>query len=65
MCRVFLQAVFFPEASDYISEGAEQGRALAQPLTGSFLTAIRDAARAHAVWVAIGVHEKVFRGPRQ
>jgi len=53
------QVVFFPEASDYIAEGKEQSLRLAQPLSGEFMTAIREAAKRHAVWVAVGVHQAV------
>jgi len=53
------QCVFLPEASDYIAEhGKDESIALAQPLNGSFVTAVRAAAREHAVWVSVGVHEK-------
>lgn len=53
------QTVFLPEASDYIADGKAQSLALAQPLSGPFVQAIRHAAQAHAVWVSIGVHERV------
>jgi predicted amidohydrolase len=62
MCHATLahtQTVFFPEAADYIAEGKAQSLALAQPLSGPFVHAIRQAAQAHGVWVSIGVHERV------
>lgn len=50
--------MFFPEASDYIADGKEQGLALAQPLSGPFVSGIRSAAKQHSIWVSIGVHQR-------
>lgn len=45
--------IWLPEASDYIST-----EKLMQPLaSSSFVTAMRDSAKAHSIWVGVGVHE--------
>ncbi|KAI8923566.1 Nit protein-like protein 1, partial [Entophlyctis helioformis] len=52
------KAIFLPEATDYIAANKEQGLALAQPLTGHFVTELRNAARSAGVYVSVGVHEQ-------
>ncbi|KAJ3370233.1 hypothetical protein GGF31_004291 [Allomyces arbusculus] len=53
------KTILFPEATDYVAENAAQARALAQPLTGPFVTALREAAATHQVELVVGVHERL------
>lgn len=52
------QAVFLPEAADYIASSAKESLSLAAPATESpFLKEIRKAAKTHKLPVSVGVHE--------
>lgn len=52
--------IFFPEASDFISESTHEAVALTMGLEESpFVKNLRDAAKAESIWVSVGVHEKV------
>ncbi|KAJ3363561.1 Carbon-nitrogen hydrolase [Allomyces javanicus] len=53
------KTILFPEATDYVAENAAQARALAQPLMGPFVTALRETAATHQVEIVVGVHEKL------
>lgn len=46
--------VFLPEAADFIGESREQTGSLSQDLGGSTVTAFRDLARQHGVWLSLG-----------
>lgn len=51
------QAIFLPEASDFIGQGDAYNR-LSEPLeSGYFMSAVRDAAKASELWVSVCVHE--------
>ncbi|PVU94329.1 hypothetical protein BB561_002634 [Smittium simulii] len=54
--------IFFPEASDYIASHKTQILEYAQPLSGTFLSDIRNAAKTYNIWVSIGIHEKAEDG---
>ena len=55
-CR--FQALFLPEASDYIARNAEESRRLAQDSESSFFVrGLRDAARQYDMAINVGVHE--------
>ena len=51
--------LFLPEATDYISESKEQGLAMAQPLEGEFVTALKKQAKESSLWLSVGVHERI------
>lgn len=52
------EAVFFPEASDYIGGSPEQTVQLARPIAESpFMRELQRAAREAAIHVSVGVHE--------
>ncbi|KAI7864500.1 carbon-nitrogen hydrolase [Spinellus fusiger] len=51
--------LFLPEASDFLSETKAQALAMTSSLeASSFLLHIQKAAKEHALWVSVGVHEK-------
>ncbi|CAI6334229.1 unnamed protein product [Periconia digitata] len=51
-------ALFLPEASDYIASSPQQSLSLCQPLrTSSFVLGLQDAAKEHRIAVNVGVHE--------
>lgn len=52
------QALFLPEASDYIASTAAETISLARPATTSpFVLGLRSAARAAALPISVGIHE--------
>lgn len=53
-----LQAVFLPEASDYIGTSPDETRLLCQPADNSpFLLGLREEAKKHSMPISVGVHE--------
>ncbi|PVV01845.1 hypothetical protein BB560_003724 [Smittium megazygosporum] len=56
--------IFFPEASDYIASNKTQIAELAEPLSGSFMSAITKSAKENKVWLSIGIHEKTPDSPK-
>lgn len=46
--------VFLPEAADFIGESREQTSQLSQPVAGSTVTAFRDMAQKHGLWLSLG-----------
>ncbi|KAJ2855112.1 Carbon-nitrogen hydrolase [Coemansia erecta] len=50
--------IFLPEASDFITESRSQSLQQAQPLDGSFVKEIQQAAKDNGIWVSVGVHEQ-------
>ncbi|GJJ73201.1 deaminated glutathione amidase [Entomortierella parvispora] len=54
------KVVFFPEASDFIGNPADDAITLSHPLepAGPFLEGICAAARQHNIWCSVGIHEK-------
>ncbi|KAJ1880052.1 Nitrilase, partial [Kickxella alabastrina] len=50
--------VFLPESSDFIAETRTQPAQNAQPLDGSFMKEIQQAAKDNAIWVSLGIHEQ-------
>lgn len=56
------KAVFFPEASDFISSGSGPSGEEVARLTRSkenkdFVRGLREGARSEGVWISVGVHE--------
>jgi len=52
------QALFLPEASDYIASNASESLSLCLPADESpFLLGLQDAARTHRLAINVGVHE--------
>ena len=52
------QAVFFPEASDYIGSSLEESLSLCRPADkSSFILGLREDARKHSLPISVGVHE--------
>jgi deaminated glutathione amidase len=52
------QALFLPEASDYIASSAAESVSLARPLKDSdFVRGLQESARKHALAINVGVHE--------
>lgn len=56
---VYVQMLFLPEASDYISTNASEMMNLAEPLDGPTVIAYKEIARTNKLWMSVGVHEKV------
>nr|POE47755.1 putative hydrolase nit2 [Quercus suber] len=53
-----LEAVFLPEASDYIGGSANETRSLCQPAsTSPFVLGLQEDARKHSLPISVGVHE--------
>jgi predicted amidohydrolase len=53
-----VQAVFLPEASDYLSHGPEESRSLCTPVDKSVLVlGLQESAKKHSIPVSVGVHE--------
>jgi len=46
--------VFLPEAADFIGESREQTSQLSQPVAGSTVTAFREMAQRHGLWLSLG-----------
>ncbi|KAI9297772.1 carbon-nitrogen hydrolase [Neoconidiobolus thromboides FSU 785] len=53
------KAIFFPEASDFISTSKEEAFNLAESLDGNFIKEISKMAKENEIWIGIGVHEKI------
>ena len=52
------QAVFLPEASDYISRGPEETLSLCTPVEKSlFVLGLQEAAKVHSLPISVGIHE--------
>ena len=51
-----LQMIFFPEASDYISDNRTESIKLADHVDGSLISKYKSVAREHRIWISIGVH---------
>lgn len=52
------QALFLPEASDYIGGSPEESLSLCKPASKSpFLLGLREDARKHSLSISVGVHE--------
>ena len=57
--------VFLPEAADFIGESREQTSQLSQPLTGSTVTAFREMAVKHGLWLSLGgLHVRAREGEK-
>jgi len=46
--------VFLPEAADFIGESREQTSQMSQPVAGSTVTAFREMAQKHGLWLSLG-----------
>jgi len=46
--------VFLPEAADFIGESREQTSQMSQPVAGSTVTAFREMAQMHNLWLSLG-----------
>ncbi|OQV16277.1 Nitrilase and fragile histidine triad fusion protein NitFhit [Hypsibius exemplaris] len=46
--------VFLPEGFDYVSETSEQSMQLSESLTGPTITAYRNMAKEHSLWLSLG-----------
>jgi predicted amidohydrolase len=54
----FVQAVFLPEASDYIGSSPEESIALCKPASKSpFILGLQEDARKYSLPISVGVHE--------
>ena len=52
------QAVFFPEASDYIGSSLEESLSLCRPVKESpFVLGLQEDAKKHALPISVGIHE--------
>lgn len=52
------QALFLPEASDYIGSSPDESLSLCQPVTSSpFVLGLQDEARKHSLPINVGIHE--------
>ncbi|KAI3628374.1 NIT2 [Malassezia furfur] len=52
-----VQAVFLPEATDFIATPDRAAELTRSDDNRAFVQGMRDAAREHAVWISVGVHE--------
>ncbi|WFD33420.1 beta-ureidopropionase [Malassezia cuniculi] len=51
------QAVFLPEATDFIAPATQAAALTRSPECAQFVTGMRAAARKHSVWISVGIHE--------
>jgi predicted amidohydrolase len=59
------QALFLPEASDYIASSASESLSLALPVTKSpFVLGLQSSARKHKLPINVGIHEPAEGGKR-
>lgn len=58
------QALFLPEATDYIAPDAATSICLARPLqTSPFVLGIREQAQKHRLPISVGIHEPAYVDP--